>query len=101
MWYLVLSRREAVADEVGKVSPQHLEWMQEQHNAGKVLFSGPTPDRSIGIYVVHASSLAEAESLVGTDPFHAKNLRKPEILEWEIHQVLGAGTFGPARQVRE
>ena len=67
--------------------------MERQHQSGKVLFSGPTPDRSIGIYVVKAGSNDEARALVDTDPFHAAGLRGYEIIECEIHQVLGAGTF--------
>ena len=67
--------------------------MERQPAEGKVLFSGPTPDRSIGIYVVKAGSYDEAKAIVDTDPFHLAGLRIPEIIEWEIHQVLGAGTF--------
>ena len=93
MWYLVLSRVNTSPDEVRKMSQEHLAWMERQHQSGKVLFSGPTPDRSIGIYVVKAGSYDEARALVDTDPFHVAGLRGYEIIEWEIHQVLGAGTF--------
>ena len=70
MWYLVLSRVNTLPDEVRKMSQEHLGWMERQHQSGKVLFSGPTPDRSIGIYVVKAGSYDEARALVDTDPFH-------------------------------
>ena len=95
MWYLVLSRVKTSSDEVRKMSQEHLGWMERQHQSGNVLFSGPTPDRSIGIYVVKAGSYDEARALVDTDPFHVAGLRGYEIIEWEIHQVLGAGTFTP------
>ncbi len=95
MWYLVLSRVSTSPDEVRKMTREHLAWMEKQHTEGKVLFSGPTPDRSTGIYVVKAGSYDEAKDLVDTDPFHMAGLRGYEILEWEIHQVLGAGTFAP------
>ena len=93
MWYLVLSRVNTSPDEVRKMSQEHLAWMERQHQSGKVLFSGPTPDRSIGIYVVKAGSYDEARALVDTDPFHVAGLRGYEIIEWEIHQVLGVGMF--------
>ncbi len=95
MRYLVLSRANMSPDEVRKMSQEHLAWMEGQHESGKVLFSGPTPDRSIGIYVVKAGSYDEAKALVDTDPFHLAGLRSHEIIEWEIHQVPGAGTFTP------
>ena len=91
MWYLVLSRRDAPAEEVRPRTPEHLDWMKKQHEAGNVLFSGPTLDRSTGIYVVRAASYEEAQGIVDSDPFHVLKLRRYEILEWEIHQVLGAG----------
>jgi uncharacterized protein YciI len=69
--------------------------MKRQHETGRVLFSGPTPDRSTGIYVIRADSLEQAKGISDTDPFHASGLRTPEIIEWEIHQVLGAGPFTP------
>ncbi len=93
MWFLVLSWASASPGEVRKMSLEHLAWMEGWHEAGKVLFSGPTPDRAIGIYVVKAGPHDEAKALVNTEPFHVVGLRSHEIIEWEIHQVLGAGTF--------
>ena len=93
MWHLVLSRAGTSPDEARKMSPEHLDWMEGQHAQGKVLFSGPTPDRSIGIYVVEADFFDEARAIVATDSFHVAGLRSPEIIEWEIRQFLGAGTF--------
>ncbi|MCH8061689.1 MAG: hypothetical protein IH861_04220 [Chloroflexi bacterium] len=93
MWYLVLSRVNTSPDEVRKMSQEHLGWMEGQYQGGKVLFSGPKPDRSVGIYAVKAGSYDEARALVDTEPFHAAGLRGYEIIECEIHQVLGAGTF--------
>ncbi|HZI86555.1 MAG TPA: hypothetical protein VFD48_06955, partial [Pyrinomonadaceae bacterium] len=29
-------------------------WMRQQHDNGSILFSGPTPDRKFGIYVIRA-----------------------------------------------
>ena len=78
-----------------KRSREHLAWLERRLENGKVPFSGPTPDRSTGIYVFKAGSQDEARALVDTDPFHVAGLRSHEIIEREIHQVLGAGTFTP------
>jgi uncharacterized protein YciI len=67
--------------------------MRRQHGAGSVLFSGPTADRSVGIYVIRAPSLHEARRVADSDPFHANAVRGYEMLEWDVHQVLGAGAF--------
>ena len=93
MWYLVLSRPSAPREQVRPHAPEHLAWMRRQHGAGSVLFSGPTADRSVGIYVVRAASLDEARRVADSDPFHANAVRSYEMLEWEVHQVLGAGAF--------
>ena len=72
---------------------QHLVWMQQQHEAGRILFSGPTPDRSRGIYVIRAGSREEAERIAASDPFTAAGCTTFELIEWEVHQVLGVGPF--------
>lgn len=94
MWYLVLSRPVVPRDQMLPHMEDHSRWMERQHRSGNVLFSGPTPDRRMGIYVVRAASTDEAQSIIQTDPLHANALREPEVIEWEAHQVLGAGTFG-------
>jgi uncharacterized protein YciI len=49
---------------------EHRKWLEDQHRAGRVLFSGPTSDRSYGIYV--AASLSAAEKLAAQDPITLK-----------------------------
>jgi uncharacterized protein YciI len=56
MWYLVLRRPVKPREEWTVTLDQHLLWMKQQHEAGKILFSGPTPDRKLGIYVIRAGS---------------------------------------------
>ncbi len=71
----------------------HFKWMKAQHSQGTVLISGPTPDRTMGIYVVKADSRETAVSIADSDPFHKHNLREYELIEWEVHQLLGIGPF--------
>jgi uncharacterized protein YciI len=72
---------------------QHLAWMKSQHDSGTILLSGPTRDRKLGIYVVRAVSRQEAERVASTDPYTEAGFCGFEILEWEVHQILGAGPF--------
>ena len=91
MWYLVLSRPTGPAEERRPFLGVHLAWQKEQHGKANVLFSGPTADRTIGIYVVRASSLEEAKQITDTDPYHERGLREYEMLEWNVNEIMGAG----------
>jgi uncharacterized protein YciI len=64
----------------------HREWLETQHRAGRVLFSGPTLDRSYGIYILLADSLEEAQDLAGSDPFHLYKVREPHVLQWDLRR---------------
>jgi uncharacterized protein YciI len=88
MWYLVLSRRVGSEQETQLHHEIHMEWLLEQHRQGRVLFSGPTSDRSCGIYVLLASSRAAAEEIAAGDPHHVHVDRKMEIFEWEPRRAM-------------
>ena len=69
MWYLVMSRSlaEKEADKQSNYEA-HRQWLDDQHRAGRLLFSGPTTDGAYGIYVMLATSLDEAKALAARDP---------------------------------
>ena len=88
MWYLVLSPSLPEKEELKQQNyDDHRDWLEEQHRAGRLLFSGPTSDREYGIYVMLASSLDEAKDLAGQDPHHARGIRTMEVLEWAPHRA--------------
>jgi len=93
MWYLVLRRPVRPREEWTVDLDRHLGWMKQQHEAGTILFSGPTPDRKFGIYVIRAASKAEAEKIAGSDPYTAAGFCAFDLYEWEVHQIMGAGPF--------
>jgi uncharacterized protein YciI len=96
MWYLVLRRPIKPREEWTVSLDQQLVWMKQQHQAGKILFSGPTTDRKYGVYVIRAASKPEAEQIAAGDPYTAAGFCAFDLLEWEVHQVLGAGPFTAA-----
>ncbi len=100
MWYLILRRPVKPRDQWTVSLNQHLAWMKLQHEAGKILFSGPTADRKFGIYVIRADSREEAEQIAAADPYTAAGLCAFELLEWEVHQIMGVGRF-TAEQLRQ
>ncbi len=88
MWYLVLSHSLPEMEEAKRLNYEdHRVWLDDQHRAGRLLFSGPTSDRDYGIYVMLASSLDEAETIAAQDPHHAKGIRTMEVLEWNPHRA--------------
>ena len=96
MWYLI-QRKAVQPREKWTVSlDEHLTWMRTQHEAGRILFSGPTPDRKIGIYVIRAESRDEAERIAASDPFTKAGFCTFDLIEWEVHQIMGAGPFTAA-----
>ena len=96
MWYLILRRAVKPREEWTVSLDQHLVWMKQQHEAGKILFSGPTPDRKLGIYMIRAGSREEAERIAGGDPYTEAGFCAFDLIEWEIHQVMGIGAFTAA-----
>jgi uncharacterized protein YciI len=96
MWYLVLRRPVQPREEWTVSLDEHLVWMKQQHEAGRILFSGPTTDRKYGVYVIRAQSKEEAVRIAATDPYTAAGFTAFELLEWEVHQIMGVGPFTAA-----
>jgi uncharacterized protein YciI len=96
MWYLIQRRGVRPREEWTVTLDQHLVWMKQQHEAGRILFSGPTPDRKLGMYVIRASSREEAERIAASDPYTEAGFCTFDLIEWEVHQVLGVGPFTAA-----
>jgi uncharacterized protein YciI len=99
MWYLAMRSNLQPRDQWSVSLDQHLAWMRQQHASGAIVISGPTPDRRLGLYLIRAASRAEAEKIAASDPFTAAGHCTFELIEWEVHQVLGAGPFTEAAQV--
>lgn len=96
MWYLIHRRAVKPRDQWTVGLDQHLVWMKQQHEAGRILFSGPTADRKLGIYVIRAGSREEAERIAAGDPYTAAGFCAFELFEWEVHQILATGPFTAA-----
>jgi uncharacterized protein YciI len=96
MWYLVMRRAVKPREEWTVNLDQHLVWMKQQHDNGRILFSGPTPDRKFGIYVIKAGSRSEAEDIAGSDPYTAAGFCAYQLYEWDVHQIMGVGPFTAA-----
>ena len=88
MWYIILSRSVAEQRENQQQHyEEHRKWLDDQHQAGRLLFSGPTTDRAYGIYIMLAANKDEAEQIAASDPHHVRDIRTMEVLEWNAHRA--------------
>ena len=72
---------------------EHLDWIKSQHEAGTVIMSGPSRDKSVSVYVIKTDSLASAEAIAAADPFTAGGDCRFELIDWDVHQIMGIGSF--------
>jgi uncharacterized protein YciI len=92
-WFLVLRHMtRPFADWQDRLG-QHLEWLHAQHARGAIVISGPSADRRLGLYVMRAPSREEAAATAAQDPLAREDLARIEVIEWDVHQILGAGPF--------
>src|SRR3954452_831741 len=88
MWYIVLSRSLPEQENNKQLHyEEHRQWLDDQHRAGRLLFSGPTTDGAYGIYVMLAASLEEAKNIAAQDPHHLRGIRTMEVREWRVHRA--------------
>ena len=96
MWFFC--KRTNVRRPGGRTSTLdlHLAWMKDQHLAGKILLSGPSPDLQMGMYLIRANSRGEAEEIAGSDPYTVAGDSIYELVQWNIRQIMGVGPFTAA-----
>jgi len=87
--YVVLSKGEATAEEIGALLPQHLEYMIALEKKGVLFASGPLTAAAgkpagDGLTILRAESAEEARKIASADPFVANKLRTFEVREWTV-----------------
>jgi len=91
----VVHRSFAIEAGNGRIQTGHYDehrlWLEQQHKAGRLLFSGPTTDGAFGIYIMLASSLDEAKKIAAEDSHHQRGIRTMEVLEWNPHRAFRMG----------
>lgn len=84
--YLVLSREADATVDRTPFHQAHLDWLNEGHDAGRILLSGPSRDRALGIYVVRGATEDDAAGYVRSDPYHSEGIRSFELVDWEMQR---------------
>lgn len=73
------------ADALSEVRPTHRAYLGTLIEAGKLDRSGPFPDGSGAMIIYEAEDLAEAQELLGNDPFSKAGLiTGVQLKEWKI-----------------
>jgi uncharacterized protein YciI len=104
-WYLAIRRMAEPRASWHDLLPDHFAWLKDNHDTGTIIMSGPGsmsgPDSisrpgaepSLGIYVMRALSVAEATRIVQADPLLQSPGATVEVIEWQVHQIMGVGAF--------
>lgn len=87
--YVVLSKGNATADQIGALLPQHLEYMIGLEKKGLLFASGPLTagegkPAGDGLTILRAKSAEEAHNIAAADPFVVNKLRAFEVREWTV-----------------
>ncbi len=87
--FVVLSRGNATAAQIGAALPRHLEYMIDLERRGVLFASGPltaAPGEPVGdgLTILRAASAEEAQALASADPFVTGGLRSFEVREWTV-----------------
>ncbi len=68
--------------------PQHLAYLKQCYDEGKLFACGPFPDGSGGMVIYQADSYEEAEKIASNDPYVKEKVRKLVLKEWKMTQSL-------------
>lgn len=67
-----------------RVRPEHLRFVAEQYNRGKVKLAGPFADGSGGMVVYQNVTAEEAGVLARQDPAISSGARQLTLIEWNL-----------------
>lgn len=66
-----------------QVRPEHLNYVSELYNQGKVVMAGPFVDGQGGMVMYECETEAEAKQLAQADPVVAQGARTLELRAWK------------------
>ncbi len=75
---------------------QYLAWMKVQHEAGKIFFRVRQRTASTASTRSGRRRENKRKKIAASDPYTAAGFTAFELLEWEVHQIMGVGLFTSA-----
>ena len=93
MWFFCQRRNVRPRDQRVASLKEHLTWMKQQHETGTIVLSGPSPDRTLGMYLIRAATRTAAEAIAASDPYTYTASRDCdfELFDWQINEIMGVG----------
>jgi uncharacterized protein YciI len=69
-------------EDVDRVLPEHVAWLERQYAAGTLLASGRRVPRTGGVLLARAEDRAALDALLAGDPFHREGLAEYQVVEF-------------------
>jgi uncharacterized protein len=105
LYFVCLTRPARPLAELEEHLGSHKAYLSSLERDGKLLMAGPLLGDGArydgnGLIVFRAKTREEAQGLADNDPFHARGLRRYELLPWQVNEgsfevrlLLSAGKF--------
>jgi uncharacterized protein len=88
--FVALSKAVARPEEMLPFVAEHLEYMNQLENEGKLFASGPFIQDGVlvgdGLTILQTSTLEEAQALISAEPLIKRGLREFELRPWELRE---------------
>jgi uncharacterized protein YciI len=81
-YYVLESQFQKPFDQFGNVVAEHRAYLQTWYDKGVLLCSGPKTDKSGGIIIGKAESIADIAAMIGGDPYNVRGLATYTIKEF-------------------
>lgn len=81
LMYIVSLTYKVGLEEVDKVFPEHIAYIEKFHVAGKYIISGRREPRVGGVLIAAHCSREEIEEIVRNDPYNLKGIADFEIID--------------------
>jgi uncharacterized protein YciI len=88
--FVALSKAVARPEQMLPFVAEHLEYMNQLENAGKLFASGPFIQEGVlvgdGLTILQTSTLVEADALMSAEPLIKRGLREFDLRPWELRE---------------
>ena len=88
--FVALSKAVARPEQMLPFVAEHLEYMNQLENAGKLFASGPFIQEGVlvgdGLTILQTTTLEEARALMSAEPLIKRGLREFDLRPWELRE---------------
>jgi uncharacterized protein YciI len=88
--FVITSTPVAPREELERLRPRHLQHQTRLEQDGVLFAAGPLfnedGSRAGGLIIIRADSFTAAQSIAGSDPYHAEGLRSYTMQRWTVNE---------------